>query len=105
MYILTHIDDALLLRQIEKQLNKIELSNKFSKAVFFANSQELRVGSTIEQKIIVACKSFIQNCILLWNYLYLSKILLESSKEDQKTLIQTIKNSSEIKPQKFKGLL
>lgn len=50
----------------------------------------------MEQKIIVACKGFIQNCIILWNYLYLSKTLLESSREEQKVLIQTIKSSSVI---------
>jgi len=96
MYILTYVDDVLLRKQIEKQLNRIELSNKFAKAVFFANGQEFRVGSTMEQKIVVACKGFIQNCIVLWNYLYLSHILLESDLEEQKVLIKTIKNSSVI---------
>jgi len=97
IYILTYVDDVSLRKQIEKQLNKIELSNKFAKAVFFANCQEFRVGSTMEQKIIVACKGFIQNCIILWNYLYLSKTLLESSsKEEQKALVQIIKASSVI---------
>ncbi|MBY0533430.1 MAG: transposase [Rickettsiaceae bacterium] len=70
IYIFTYLDDVVLRQQIEKQLNKIESSNKFAKAVFFANSQEFRAGSTEEQMLIVACRSFIQNCIVLWNYLY-----------------------------------
>tara|TARA_R110002124_G_scaffold281572_2_gene456026 strand:- start:2928 stop:3089 length:162 start_codon:yes stop_codon:yes gene_type:complete len=53
---------------MEKQLNIIELANKFSKAIFFANNQEFRE----EQEIIIACKVLIQNAIILWNYLYLS---------------------------------
>ena len=42
---------------MEKQLNIIELANKFSKAIFFANNQEFRE----EQEIIIACKVLIQN--------------------------------------------
>jgi len=85
-YILNYAEDVLLRQKIEKQLNRIELSNKFSKAVFFANSQEFRVGSTSEQRIIVACQSLIQNCIVLWNYLYLSHLLLDQDKEERKHL-------------------
>jgi TnpA family transposase len=77
IFILTYIDNLLLRQQIEKQLNKIELSNKFGKAVFFANGQEFRIGSNEEQRIIVACRSLIQNCIVLWNYLYLSQALVD----------------------------
>ena len=96
IYILTYIDDPILRRQIEKQLNIIELSNKFARAVFFANSQEFRIGSTTEQKIIVACRSFIQNCIVLWNYLYLSQILVHLDEKNKELLLKTIKESSVI---------
>ncbi len=93
-YILTYIDDVRLRQRIEKQLNKIELSNKFAKAVFFANSQEFRIGSTEEQQIIVACKSLIQNCVVLWNYLYLSNVLVSQSAEERALLLTIIKQSS-----------
>lgn len=39
-FLLTYIDDVSLRQQIEKQLNKVENANKFSKAVFFGNSGE-----------------------------------------------------------------
>ncbi len=97
IYIFTYLDDVVLRQQIEKQLNKIESSNKFAKAVFFANSQEFRAGSTEEQMLIVACRSFIQNCIVLWNYLYLSQVLVEQPDKDARmSLLQTIKRSSVI---------
>ena len=72
----------------------MELSNKFARAVFFANSQEFRVGASEEQALIVACKSFLQNCIVLWNYLYLSQLLTEQGKKDRANLLQMIKESS-----------
>ena len=47
--------------------------------------------------LIVACRVFIQNCIVLWNYLYLSQVLAdEQDKDARKSLLQTIKRSSVI---------
>jgi len=74
-FILTYYDDVELRQRIEKQLNKVELANQFSKAVFFANNQEFQVGTKEEQEIATACKVLIQNAIVLWNYLYLSQRL------------------------------
>jgi hypothetical protein len=97
IYILTYIENLTLRQQIDRQLNKIELSNKFSKAVFFANSQEFKVGAKEDQILIVACKSFIQNCIVLWNYLFLSNEVINAKNEkSKKYLIAIIKQNSVI---------
>lgn len=74
-FILTYYNNLELRQRIEKQLNKVELANKFSKAVFFANNQEFQQGTKEEQEIATACKVLIQNAIVLWNYLYLSERL------------------------------
>ncbi len=88
-------DDAELRQRIEKQLNKVELSNRFSKAVFFANNGEFRCGVPEEQKIATACKAFIQNTIVLWNYLYLSQLLANNADpEEQKLMLESIKRGS-----------
>ncbi|MCP4936347.1 MAG: Tn3 family transposase [bacterium] len=78
-FILTYYDDVELRQRIEKQLNKVELANKFSKAVFFASNQEFQEGTLEEQEIATACKVLIQNAIVLWNYLYLSQRLSDTS--------------------------
>jgi TnpA family transposase len=97
IYILTYIDSLSLRQQIYKQLNRIELSNKFSKAVLSAQAQEFKTGATAEQILIVACKSFIQNCVVLWNYLYLSQALLDAKNEQsRKRLLLLIKQNSVI---------
>jgi TnpA family transposase len=41
LFILRYIDDVELRQAVEKQLNRIELSNKFSKAILFGNNQEI----------------------------------------------------------------
>ncbi len=74
VFVLKYYDDVILRQRIEKQLNRIELSNKFANAVFFANSGEFKQGDPEEQALCVACK-VIQNTVVLWNYLYLSQLL------------------------------
>ena len=75
IFILTYFDDVKLRQRIEKQLNRIEQSNKFSNAIFFANNREFNQATREEQEIATACKVLIQNAIVLWNYLYLSQLL------------------------------
>ena len=84
------------LRQaVEKQLNRIELSNKFSKAILFGNNQEIQYSSKEEQEMVVGCQRLIQNAIVLWNELYLSqKLALLEDGESRKALLTIIRNGS-----------
>ena len=95
LFILSYIDDVELRQAIQKQLNRVELSNKFSNAVFFANNQEFSQGLKEDQEIAVNCKRLIQNAVILWNYLYLSQLLLEINDEkDKQSLLESISHGS-----------
>jgi TnpA family transposase len=95
IFILTYYDDVKLRQRIEKQLNRVELSNKFANAVFYANNSEFKQADPEDQKIAVACKILIQNAIILWNYLYLSEILTNcAGKKEQIELLSLIKEGS-----------
>lgn len=95
IFILSYIDDVELRQRIEKQLNKVESSNKFSRAVFFANGGEFKNGVKEEQEIMVACKTLIQNAIVLWNYLYLSQLLANNSDiEERKNMLAAMLRGS-----------
>ncbi len=97
IFILTYFDDVKLRQRIEKQLNRIELSNKFSNAVFFANNREFTQATREEQEIVTSCKVFIQNAIVLWNYLYLSQLLTSCINDHERNdMIGMIKNCSVI---------
>lgn len=97
IFILTYYDEVELRQRIEKQLNKVELSNKFAKAIFFANNREFQQGDPESQKIATACMALIQNAIVLWNYLYLSQLLTNSSnKNQQRQIVESIKYGSMI---------
>lgn len=94
-FLLTYIDDVGLRQRIEKQLNKVESANRFSKAVFFGNNAEFIFASQEEQNIANNCKRLIQNSVILWNYLYIDKKLRDAKSQIQKDeIIDAIKNSS-----------
>ncbi|MBW8308281.1 MAG: Tn3 family transposase [Candidatus Paracaedibacteraceae bacterium] len=95
LFILTYYDDVILRQRIEKQLNRIELSNKFSNAVFYANDGEFKQATKEEQEISTLCKVIIQNAIVLWNYLYLSQLLANCiDDKEQDNILFLIKDGS-----------
>jgi TnpA family transposase len=94
-FLLNYIDDVKLRQRIEKQLNKVEASNKFSKAVFFGNSSEFTVATVEEQNIANNSKRLIQNAIILWNYMFITKKLQQAPNQKEiDKILDALKNSS-----------
>ena len=83
-FILRYIDDVELRQAIEKQLNKVELANRFTRAVAVGNPREFTQGDKEEQEIAEACNRLIKNAIICWNYLYLSQKLTRIKNPEQK---------------------
>ena len=93
IFILKYIDDMEWRQAIEKQLNKGELANKFSAAISFAD-QNLLQSLKEDQEIAVMCKTIIQNIIILWNYLELTKIFMRSEPDERIQLLERITSAS-----------
>jgi Tn3 transposase DDE domain len=67
-----------VLRQaIEKQTDRIEHVHRFTRAVSVGNPREFLQAEKEDQEMAEACKRLIKNCIICWNYLYLSQKLAE----------------------------
>lgn len=73
LFILRYVDDLALRQAIEKQLNKVELANRFTRAVAVGNPREYTQTEKEEQEIAEACNRLIRNAIICWNYLYLAR--------------------------------
>ena len=58
----------ILRMAIEKQLNRIELGNRFTRAVAVGNPREFTSGDKEEQEIAEACNRLVKNAIVCWNY-------------------------------------
>ncbi|AMA10684.1 Tn3 family transposase [Picosynechococcus sp. PCC 73109] len=83
-FILRYIDELELRQAIEQQLNKVELANKFTRAVAVGSPREFAQVEKEEQAIAEACNRLIKNSIICWNYLYLSRRLEESANAETK---------------------
>lgn len=95
IFILEYIDKVELRQDIEKQLNKGELANKFGNAIAFANNQEITQIHREDQDIASMCKLIVQNLIILWNYIELTKVIMRlDTSEEKEELIKNIKELS-----------
>jgi TnpA family transposase len=75
--VLQVIDDPVLRQAIEKQMDRIEHVHRFTRAVSVGNPREFLQAEKEDQEMAEACKRLIKNCIICWNYLYLSQKLEE----------------------------
>ena len=73
MFILHYIKQVELRQAIEKQLNKIELANGFTRAVAVGNPNGLEYAEKSDQEIAEGCNRLIRNSIICWKYLYLTQ--------------------------------
>jgi TnpA family transposase len=95
LFLLKYRDDCVFRQSIEAQLNKVESSNKFSKAISFGNNQEFVQSEKEEQEIAESCRRLIKNAIVCWNYLYLTRELANEKNEIRKAeLLAAIRNGS-----------
>ena len=79
----------------EKQLNKGENTQQFSRAVAFGHNQDFLYGEKIEQEITEGCRRLIKNAVICWNYLYLfQKILEEKDEARRQELLAAVQNGS-----------
>ena len=58
-------------------LNGVEHVHRFTRAVSVGNPRELLQIEKDDQEMAEACKRHIKNCIIGWNYLYLSQKFAE----------------------------
>jgi TnpA family transposase len=87
LFILRYIDDVQLRQDIEKQLNKVELSNRFTRAIAVGSPREFIHAEKEEQEIAESCNRLIKNSIICWNYLYLSQKLAMAENDNNKQIL------------------
>ena len=84
IYVLRYINSVGLRQEIQKQLNIVELSNRFSSAITVANAGEMIFLNHRDQLIADACKNLIKSAITCWNYLYMTRYIQKLKTEKKK---------------------
>ena len=88
MFILRYIDDVELRMAIENLLNRIELGNRFTRAIAVGNPREFSDGDKEEQEVAETCNRLIKNAIVCWNYLLLEHRLNQASTDQLRAEIR-----------------
>jgi TnpA family transposase len=97
LFILRYLDDPVLRQAIEKQLDRIEHVHRFTRAVSVGNPREFLQAEKHEQELAEACKRLVKNCIICWNYLYLSQKLAErDDAASRDTFLHAVANGSAV---------
>ncbi len=72
---------------------RVELANRFTRAVAVGNPREFTQAEKEEQEIAEACNRLIKNSIICWNYLYLARQLEKApDAEIREALLRAIAN-------------
>jgi TnpA family transposase len=96
-FILRVIDDPELRMAIERVLNGVEHVHRFTRAVSVGNPREFLQAEKQEQEMAEACKRLIKNCIICWNYLYLSQKLAEmDDPESREAFLKAVTHGSAV---------
>lgn len=94
LFILRYIDSVDLRMDIEAMLNKVELANRFTRAVAVGSPREFIFALQEDQQMAEACNRLIKNAIICWNYLYLEMRLRAADPETHAEMMKTIKAHS-----------
>lgn len=95
LFILKYVDDPAFRQSIEKQLNKVESSHKFAKAISFGHNHEFIQSEKEDQEIAEGCRRLIKNAIICWNYLFLTRALDQEPDPARKAeLVEAVRNGS-----------
>jgi hypothetical protein len=95
LFLLRYVDEPEIRQAVEKELNKLEHTQRFAKAVFHDNNHEFRQETREEQLIAEGCKRLIENAIICWNYLYLSEKVADTREgEKRDELLAHIRHTS-----------
>jgi len=95
LFILRYLDDMQLRQDIEKQLNKVELANRLTRAIAVGSPREFIYAEKEEHEIAESCNRLIKNSIICWNYLYLSqKLAMAENDNNRRILLKAISTHS-----------
>ncbi len=78
-------------------MSKIEQSHRFARAVSVGSPREFVQAEKQEQEVAEGCKRLVKNCIICWNYLYLTQRVADAEDAlEREALLKAIKHGSVI---------
>jgi len=95
-FLLRYMDDQSLRKRIDDQLDKLESTHHFARAVFYGQNGQIPYAGKEEQQLADACKRLVQNVIVCWNCFYLNQYLFQAPAAERQQLAAAIAASSPV---------
>ncbi len=95
-FLLCYMDDQSLRKRIDDQLDKLESTHQFARAVFYGQNGQIPYAGKEEQQLADACKRLVQNVIVCWNCLYLNQYLFQALAAERQQVADAIAASSPV---------
>lgn len=95
-FLLRYMDDQSLRKRIDDQLDKLESTHTFARAVFYGQNGQIPYAGKEEQQLADACKRLVQNTIVCWNCLYLNQYLFQAPAAERQAVADAIAASSPV---------
>jgi TnpA family transposase len=95
-FLLRYMDDEQIRHRAHQQQEKIESVHALSRAVSYGNNGVLQYANQEELLTMEGCKRLIENSVICWNYLYLSRLLVKSTKAERAVIIAMLPRTSPV---------
>ena len=95
-FILRYMDEEGLRHRIHQQQEKMESAQALSRAVAYGNNGVLQYANQEELQTMEGCKRLITNAIICWNYLYMSRLLLQATESEHMVLMRVLPRTSPV---------
>jgi len=91
LFVLRYVDEIELRQTIERQLSRVELAHRFTRAVAVGNPREFEQTDKENQEVAESCNRLIKNAIVCWNYLYFEhRLRAIADPAERQALVDTI---------------
>lgn len=95
IFLLRYMDDELMRQRIHQQLVKGESLNSLGTAIGYGNGGRIIYANKEEMLILEGSRRLLENVVICWNYLFLTRLIVKSSPNER---IEILKIIPEISP-------
>ncbi|GAB4038314.1 Tn3 family transposase [Spirosoma gilvum] len=95
-FLLRYMNDEQMRHRTHQQQEKIESAHALSRAVSYGNNGVLQYANQEELLTMQGCKRLIENAVICWNYLYLSRLLVTATKAERAVILEMLPRTSPV---------
>jgi TnpA family transposase len=96
IFLLRYMDDETMRQRIHQQLVKGESFNSLAAAIGYGNGGKIIYASKEDLLLMEGCRRLLENVVICWNYLYLSRAVVKATPEERKSMLRLIPDISPV---------